>query len=99
MSTNQDQSLSQNSKKVPFFLQVREQDIGLSYGEPTEIDQKIEEGRTDLSALDTAKGRPGAKTKAYKKAKRAMLEVEEQVEFFNGKLKFSNEIPGGDEMK
>ena len=97
MNTNQDQNLSQDSKKIPFFLQVREQDLGLSFGQATEIDQKIAEGRTDLSALDTAKGRPGAKTRAYKKVKRAILDIEEQVEFFKSKRE-TKEIPGGDEV-
>lgn len=99
MSTNQDQNLFQSSRKVPFFLQVRDQDKALSYGKPLEIDQRIAEGRTDLTALDTVKIRAGIKTRAYKKAKRAMLDVEEQVEFFNKKLKFSKGIPGGHEVK
>lgn len=81
---SQDQSTSQNSR-CPHFLRVSERDRGLSTGCFTEVDKMISEGRTDLSALDLARRRPGYKFKAIKKATRSIDEVEEYVEFLSKK--------------
>lgn len=82
--SSQDQSISQDSK-CPHFLRVSERDRGLSVGKLTEVDMLIAQGKTDLSALDLAKGRPSSKNKAYKKAIRAVDEVEEYVDFLSKK--------------
>lgn len=82
--SSQDQSTSQNSK-CPHFLRVSERDRGLSIGGFTEVDKLISQGRTDLSALDVARGRPSFKTRAFKKAVRAVDEVEEYVDFLSKK--------------
>lgn len=81
---SQDQSIFQNFN-CPHFLRVSERDRGLSVGGLTEVDKLISQGRTDLSALDIAKGRPSFKTRAFKKAIRAVDEVEEYVDFLSKK--------------
>lgn len=81
---SQDQNIFQNSR-CPHFLRVSERDRGLSVGCLTEVDKQISEGRTDLTALDVARGRPSFKTRAFKKAVRAVDEVEEYVDFLSKK--------------
>lgn len=98
MSTNQDQSSYQKSR-IPRFLQVQSRDRALSVGPVTELDRRIAQGETELTAKDVVKVRPSPKSRAVRKLLRTIDEVEENVQFFNQKALQREKIgiPGGHE--